>query len=78
MINIIINSRGRPAGHHNTCPISLGNMGSAFVEVLVKSSSIENGEDYLSLLPQSMLMSAEESRSNRNLTRTKLFLTGNH
>ena len=49
-------------------------MGSAFVEVLVKSS-IEK-EDYLSLLPQSMLMSAEESKSQRNLTRTKLFLTG--
>lgn len=32
--------------------------------------------EYQSLLPQSMLMSAEESRSGRSLTRTKLFPPG--
>lgn len=33
---------------------------------------------YLSLLPQSMLMTAEESKTGRNLTRTKLFGQGNN
>ena len=50
-----------------------GNSGSAFVEVLVRDS-LEG--IYVSLLPQSMLMSAEESKSGRNLSRTKHFSTG--
>lgn len=52
----------------------LGNLGSAFVEVLVRES--EFGGDFVSLLPQSMLMTAEESKSGRNLTRTKVFGQG--
>ena len=54
-----------------------GNMASAFVEVLVSSSAEDDhGIDYVSLLPQSILMSSEESKSGRNLTRTKLFSQG--
>lgn len=52
-----------------------GNSGSAFVEVLVKSS---HDAEYISLLPQSILMSSEESRSGRNHMRIKVFSKGKH
>ena len=50
-----------------------GNSGSAFVEVLVKSS---HDAEYISLLPQSIMMSSEESRSGRNHMRIKVFSKG--
>lgn len=58
------------------CSHLLGNLGSAFVEVLV-CTSLEEINDYISLLPQSMLMTAEESKRGRNMTRTKIFSLGN-
>ena len=41
----------------------------------MKHSLVEE-EEFVSLLPQSMLMSAEESKSGRNLSRTRLFASG--
>ena len=48
----------------------LGNFGSAFVEVLVGDSASSDSEEYITLLPQSTLMTVPDSRRGKNKTRS--------
>ena len=48
----------------------LGNFGSAFVEVFVSDSASLDSEEYITLLPQSTLMTVPDSRRGKNKTRS--------
>ena len=50
--------------------LSPGNFGSAFVEVLVGDSASSDSEEYITLLPQSTLMTVPDSRRGKNKTRS--------
>ena len=50
--------------------LSPGNFGSAFVEVLVGDSGSSDSEEYITLLPQSTLMTVPDSRRGKNKTRS--------
>ena len=48
-----------------------GNFGTAFIEVLVSNS--ESPDDYITLLPSSILMTISDSKAGRSKTKTKTF-----
>ncbi|XP_022085721.1 serine/arginine repetitive matrix protein 2-like isoform X3 [Acanthaster planci] len=52
--------------------VDIGNYGSAFVEILVRKSSWSSN-DYVTLIPATMLMSPMESRSGQNKCAVKMF-----
>ncbi|CAF3068230.1 unnamed protein product [Rotaria socialis] len=50
--------------------VDIGNDGSAFIELLVSQST---SDEWTALLPQTMLMTPNESRSNKNRNQIKVF-----
>ncbi|XP_038060773.1 uncharacterized protein LOC119731644 [Patiria miniata] len=52
--------------------VDIGNYGSAFVEILVRKSSWSSN-DYVTLIPATMLMSPMESRNGKNKCAVKMF-----
>ncbi|CAF4617601.1 unnamed protein product [Rotaria sp. Silwood1] len=53
--------------------VDIGNNGSAFIELLVSQSSSSNPDDWTVLLPSTVFMTPNESRSNKNRNKTKAF-----
>ena len=55
----------------HTHTLSLGNFGTAFLEVLVGNS--DTPDEFITLLPSSMLMTIPDSKAGRSRTKSKLF-----
>ncbi|CAF0969926.1 unnamed protein product [Rotaria sordida] len=53
--------------------VDIGNDGSAFIELLVSHSSSSKPDDWTALLPSTIFMTPNESRSNKNRNQIKSF-----
>ncbi|CAF2415151.1 unnamed protein product [Rotaria sp. Silwood2] len=53
--------------------VDIGNDGSTFIELLVSQSSSSKPDDWTVLLPSTVFMTPNESRSNKNRNQTKVF-----